>query len=71
MQTKTALPASPAADKILGLSDVVRATNTSKATIYVWMKAGMFPRQRKMGTRKVGWLASDVDAWLKSLAVAA
>jgi predicted DNA-binding transcriptional regulator AlpA len=28
------------------------------------MARGMFPRRRRLGLRKVGWLASEVRAWI-------
>ncbi|GHU13077.1 hypothetical protein FACS1894185_7240 [Betaproteobacteria bacterium] len=36
----------------------------SRATIYNQMKAGLFPNPVKLWASAVGWLVSDVDAWL-------
>lgn len=29
-------------------------------------KAGRFPRRIRIGDRRVGWLLSDIEAWLRS-----
>ena len=47
-----------------------RAGCVSKSTLYLWIKAGHFPKGRKLGPRRVGWLATEVEAWAKSKAAA-
>ena len=39
----------------------------SCSTIYMMMSEGRFPRPIKIGRRAVGWRASDVEQWLKTL----
>lgn len=39
----------------------------SCSTIYMMMSEGRFPRPLKIGRRAVGWRASDVEEWLKTL----
>ena len=39
----------------------------SRSTIYLMMAEGRFPRPIKIGRRAVGWRASDVEEWLKTL----
>ena len=39
----------------------------SCSTIYMMMSEGRFPRPIKIGRRAVGWRASDVEEWLKTL----
>ena len=51
-------------NRLIGLADVKRATGLSRSTIYDWMEAGHFPRQRKLGPRRVAWLASDIEDWI-------
>ena len=56
--------------KILELSEVMKATRLSRSTIYKRMREGTFPDQIKLGEsergeRKVVWLESDVEGWLK------
>ena len=35
-----------------------------RASIYQHMAAGSFPKQIALGIRAVGWLESEIDAWL-------
>lgn len=60
-------------DNVLGLrprllrqAEVSVLTGAAKSTIYMWMAKGSFPKPRKLGARAVGWLASDIDAWIAS-----
>ena len=41
-------------------------TSLSKATIYKMIKAGNFPAPKQLGARSVGWLESDIQAWINS-----
>ena len=41
-------------------------TSLSKATIYKMIKAGNFPAPKQLGARSVGWLESDIQAWIDS-----
>ncbi len=50
---------------ILRLPDVQRMTGLPKSTLYYYMARGQFPRNHKLGYRIVGWLHSDVEAWLQ------
>ena len=51
-------------DIILRRPDVERITGLSCSTIYDWMSRGHFPRPVRLGARSVGWLESDIVAWL-------
>ena len=56
--------------KILELSEVMKATRLSRSTIYKRMRKGTFPDQIKLGEsergeRKVVWLESEIEGWLK------
>ncbi|MEO8417164.1 MAG: AlpA family transcriptional regulator [Methylophilaceae bacterium] len=48
------------------LSQVTAHVGLSKATIYKMIKAGQFPAQKQLGARSVGWLESDIQAWIDS-----
>ena len=50
--------------RFLDIAEVKKRTGLSRATIYNYVGAGIFPRQRKLGPRRVAWLESDVDAWI-------
>ncbi|MFL9996727.1 AlpA family transcriptional regulator [Paraburkholderia sediminicola] len=50
---------------ILRLRDVQAKTGLSRSTIYDAVAKGDFPKQVPLSTRRVGWLASEVDAWIE------
>lgn len=52
--------------KTLRLPEVIAKVGLSKSTIYAMIKAGTFPKQRKLGTRASGWIEEEVDAWIAS-----
>ena len=49
---------------ILRLSDVKARTGLARSTIYDRIKTGSFPAQVSLGARAVGWLESDIEAWI-------
>lgn len=62
----TNTPSFRPADRVLRRAEVSAIVGAAKSTIYEWMAKGEFPKPRKLGARAVGWLASDVDAWISS-----
>ena len=56
---------------ILRWKQVEQIIPWSKSYTYALIKQGLFPKPRKLmaGGRAVGWLASDIDAYMRSLAV--
>ena len=51
---------------ILRLPQVKSQTGLSRSSIYLRIAKGNFPKQIDLGGgRAVGWLASDVDNWIK------
>ena len=48
------------------LNGVKSMVGLSRSTIYALMAAGKFPKSISLGERSVGWLESDVDAWIDS-----
>ena len=55
---------------ILRKSEVISLTGLSPSTIERLERDGTFPRRRQLGPHAVGWLASELDEWAKSLPVA-
>ena len=54
-------------DEELWSLNVIKAkTGLSRSTIYAYIAAGDFPAQRRLGRRRVAWLASEVRAWMVS-----
>jgi prophage regulatory protein len=49
---------------------VMRMTGLWRTTIFRAVKEGRFPKPMKLGERAVGWLESDIRAWLESRRVA-
>jgi len=52
------------ATQILRLPAVKARTGLSRSTIYQRVREGTFPQPINLGKRAVGWVASEVDAWL-------
>ena len=50
---------------ILRLPNVKAITGLSRSTIYLRMSEGAFPRQVNLGSRAVGWLATEIDHWIE------
>jgi prophage regulatory protein len=48
------------------LPAVMARTGRSRPSIYLDMKKGTFPQCFKVGIRAVGWLSSDIDAWIEN-----
>jgi prophage regulatory protein len=61
-----ARPASPVDEQLWSLKTVLARTALSRSSIYSYVEQGLFPRQRRLGPRRVGWLASEVRAWIAS-----
>ena len=51
--------------QILRLPQVKTQTGLSRSSIYQRIAEGNFPRQINLGGRAVGWLASDIDNYIK------
>ncbi len=49
---------------ILRLPKVKERTGLSRATIYLRIQKGSFPKPINLGARAVGWLESDVNEWI-------
>ena len=50
--------------RILRLREVMARTGLSRTTIYRWRRAGRFPQPVRLGTRNVGWIESELEAWM-------
>jgi prophage regulatory protein len=56
---------------ILRRPQVEARTGLSRSTLYQYIQDGLFPRPVTLGPRAVGWLESDVNAWIDARARAA
>ena len=50
--------------RIIRRPEVQRVTGLRRSSIYALMSAGTFPKAVPLGPRAVGWLASEVAAWI-------
>lgn len=51
---------------ILRRNQVEERTGLSRSTIYLRIQKGTFPRPVNLGERAVGWIESEIEAWLTS-----
>ncbi len=51
---------------ILRIKATIAKTGVPRATIYLYMKNGTFPKPIKLGIRSVGWIEAELDEWLKA-----
>lgn len=65
MHASTAIEAS--GHRILRLPDTVKKTGLSKSGIYQRIRARTFPQPVRLGTRSVGFVEREVDAFLSEL----
>ena len=49
---------------ILRRKQVQARTGLSPSTIYLYIKAGQFPKPVTLGPRAVGWIESEVSEWI-------
>ncbi len=51
--------------RVLRLPRVQARTGLSRSTIYVRVAQGNFPQPVRLGSRTIGWIESEVDAWIR------
>lgn len=49
---------------ILRLPSVKDRTGLSRSGIYLRIAEGSFPKQVSLGRRTIGWVESEIEAWL-------
>ena len=52
-------------DSLLRRPDVEQLTGLSRASIYLAMQRGEFPRPVRIGRRMVAWPRSVIDDWIE------
>jgi prophage regulatory protein len=52
------------ANSILRLPEVKARVGLSRSTLYLRIGEGTFPKPISLGARAVGWLESDIEAWV-------
>ena len=55
----------PTGERLLPIAEVLRRCGyRSRSTLYRLAKVGLFPDARVIGPRRIGWLESDVNAFV-------
>lgn len=52
--------------RFLSFREVRRLTGLSRATVWRLERNGLFPARRRLTTAKVGWLQSEIVAWMEA-----
>lgn len=58
-------------DRLMRLDEVTATVGLDQSTIFRLEQKGRFPRRRKITTRAVGWLASEISEWIAKRPAAA
>lgn len=53
-------------ERLLRHEEVIERTGLSAVTIWRMERKGDFPRRRQVSPNRVGWIASEVDEWIRS-----
>lgn len=52
--------------KVLRWREVEERIGVSRSTLWRWVRDGRFPPGVRLGPNAVGWVETEVDAWLES-----
>ena len=52
--------------KLIRLTELAKLISLSKSTIWRLVRAGRFPRAKRIAPHSVAWLESDVEAWMQA-----
>ena len=55
-----------AQDRILRANEVQQIVGLSRSTIWRMERKGQFPARLPLGTGSIGWLKSDIEAWMQN-----
>lgn len=54
----------PKLDRYIRRKEVEAITGLKTSSLYRHMNAGIFPKPKQLGIKMVGWLESDINAWM-------
>ena len=57
----------PPGELLWNIKTVIQKTGLSRATIYRYTQRNLFPQKRLIGPNRVGWLPTEVIAWVATL----
>ncbi len=52
--------------RLLPIREVLTRTGLKRATLYVYVKRGWFPKPVRIGPNRVGWVESEVEGWIRA-----
>ena len=55
-------------EKVLSMSAVREVTSLGRTSIYDGIKSGEFPKPIKLGARRIGFLSSEISAFIAARA---
>ncbi|MFN8603894.1 MAG: AlpA family phage regulatory protein [Candidatus Binatia bacterium] len=67
--SRSEVPVNRRTDAVLREQEVRVRTGLSRTTRWRLVRAGRFPAPRRLSDHAVGWLQSDIEAWLEQLPV--
>ena len=53
-------------DRIIDIKEVSLITGICRTQVWIEERKGNFPKRRQITKRRVGWLLSEVQQWIKS-----
>jgi prophage regulatory protein len=53
--------------KLINIAKVIELTSLSRSTIYQKISDGSFPAQKRITSRRVGWVYEEIEAWMMAL----
>ncbi|MGV8921411.1 MAG: helix-turn-helix transcriptional regulator [Pseudomonas sp.] len=51
--------------RIIRLKEVIDCTGLGRSTFYKYIAKGTFPKPVSLGDRRVGWVESEVQDWIR------
>ena len=51
---------------ILRMPEIIERIGISRAQVYALISCGEFPRPIRIGKRAVGWMETDIQAWINA-----
>jgi predicted DNA-binding transcriptional regulator AlpA len=53
--------------RLVSANEVAARIGVTLVTLWSWSRNGKFPPPRRVGTRNIAWLSTDVDEWIRNL----
>ena len=50
--------------RLIRLKEVMHCSGLARSTIYKYIAANTFPKPVPLGGRAVGWVQSEIEAWI-------